>query len=158
MTNSLPPWDDDQAMFDWVDRILNDEEITLYQSRNQSDDTNLRAKVAALVERDRDAADIEAAWKGDIEPLRKKYPRLAPFLALPPLRKRNAWHKAHQQEPTVADLIAFDVMRIRALWRKHYGRVNRKRGLITAAEIAARRYGLDPSALDKYEHPSGPKK
>jgi hypothetical protein len=151
---TLPAWDDNQAMFDWVDRILTDEDETkLY--RDQGDDTSLKATIAT---RHPYAADMEAAWNGDLGPLRRRYPHLTAFLSLPPLRKRKARRKAHQPDPTPADMVAFDVMRIRALWRKHYGRVNRKRGLITAAEIAVQRYGLDPSAIDQYEHPSGPKK
>jgi hypothetical protein len=147
---ALPPWDDDQAMYRWVDRILDDEDTANYNQGHEGCKPHTLQFDPSIL----NASVIEAAWMGDIGPLRKMYPQLVPFLALPPVRARNAWRKSH--ELTVTAMLAINVKRINAIWKKHYGHVNRRRGLMTAVEIASRRFGFDASAIDQYQHPSGP--
>jgi hypothetical protein len=91
-----------------------------------------------------DALALQAAEQGDIRPLRKKYPHLAPFLHLPKLKRGE-----HFKEPAKIWLrhAREDVQRIRAIWRKHFGKVNRPRGELTAEEIAAERWNLTPDEV-----------
>jgi hypothetical protein len=135
---------DREAMYRFVDRILDDEDIAFYnRKRDYRTDSDLIAYFAA----NPDGAEIEAAWRGDIEPLRAKYPKLAPFLAVPALRARNERDKAWQ---TGNARIASYVKRIQAIWKLHYGHIKRPEGQLTAPEIAARRLGLDRSAISRY--------
>jgi hypothetical protein len=73
---------------------------------------------------------IEAAWRGDIEPLKKLYPELAPFLVA---RKRM---KVRQLDPVT--LVAWDVARIRTHWKNHPDK--KIQGGTAAVEIAIARW------------------
>lgn len=152
-----------EAMYRWVVQSLDEEDDAVYTLTGTIDE-------AASNE-----PEIEAAWKGNIEPLRRKYPHHAPFLVLPSVRARKAWLKEYDRELTLVNLIKSDVERIKDLWKKHYdGRVNRPLGQLKAIEIAARRL-LDIAArrlsddrlleqarsemdraINRIEHPSGP--
>jgi hypothetical protein len=121
---------------------------------------------------DDDARRIYAAEHGDIEPLKQKYPHLAPYLCLPK-RKRGVrffkpehpWWQydnpflalghALQAEDKVQCALD-DVKRIRAIWRKEYGRYNRS-DLISAEQIAANRWGVDVEDIfTAQRHPKKP--
>jgi len=86
---------------------------------------------------------IARADHGDVEPLRKLFPQIpVRFIRLPP-RKRPMPYK---YDPT-GDAVK-DVRRIRALWKQHFGRVNRARvDLVTAEQIAADRCEVHISSV-----------
>ena len=90
----------------------------------------------------------EQAEQGNLEPLRKQYPELVQFLNRP-RRKRGQRFK---KKPPTDHLRALhcrleearsELPRIRAFWKKHYGKTNRPKGQLTAEEIVAERWDLD---------------
>jgi hypothetical protein len=84
---------------------------------------------------------IDQAEHGDIEPLRRHFPRLAPYLHLPK-RKRGQRFLRDQSNPVRGAVN--DVTRIRAIWKKHFGRKTRpKTDLVSAEQIAADRWEVD---------------
>jgi hypothetical protein len=91
-----------------------------------------------------------AIEEGDIEALRRLHPRLARFLNLPPQRgrpkkiDRDPWSR----QKRLADAIA-ELPRIRAIWEKNYGRSRRPPNAITAAQIAAERWGVSEDDLKR---------
>lgn len=89
--------------------------------------------------------ETEAAEKnGDIEPLRRKLPHLAKFLQLPkqlPGVRRTRLEKLRRDTAVMGAIN--DAKRIRALWKLHYNKKNRRVGDVTAEEIAAARWGID---------------
>jgi hypothetical protein len=97
------------------------------------------------------ASEVEAAWRGDIGPLQRRFPLLKDFLVAPPKRKRMRLPKT--------DLVQFaanDEKRIRALWQAKLGRKNRlKDDPISARGIAARRWGVDEEDIARRLKPSG---
>jgi hypothetical protein len=160
---TLPPWiatnqREREEMYRWVDQILDDDE-TIDRILDETGDLMPRLninKVTPPPPQRPDAAEMDAAWRdGNIEPLCKKYPHLTLLLKPPSKRKRNLWR--NERELTDVDLIAFEVKLIEAIWKKHYGHIRRPRGQLTAVDIVVRRLGLDQSARDRYEHPSGKK-
>jgi hypothetical protein len=74
---------------------------------------------------------IHAAWGGDIEPLKKLYPELEPFLVA---RKRL------KNKPPLdpLTLVAWDVRRIRIHWKNHPDK--KIQGAMAAIEIAIARW------------------
>jgi hypothetical protein len=101
-----------------------------------------------------DELEVLEAEKGNIEPLRAKYPRLARFLHLPRRRRgerylpdKNVIAQSYEMPGgRVVDglgltLATYDTAVIRELWRVHYMR--RPQGYATAEEIAARRHDVD---------------
>lgn len=136
-----------------LDRLDQEEEHSFFTSR-----ANM---VNFGVQQHRDPLEwaIRYAWRGDIEPLQKLYPKLAPFL--------RARKRLKQKVPRIDDvtLVAKDVKRIRDLWKKHPDK--RIYSATAAAEIAIARWD-DKS--DEYKNevtidtvearlkPSGPKK
>jgi hypothetical protein len=147
----LPDWDakpDD--MEKWVIEQLN--------ALPYGDEGGPASEVEFTWMNDDDARRIAAAEHGDIEPLREKYPHLAPYL-FTPKRKRGArffrpddpWWRddnpflAYGRAITVSPVqcAVDDVRRIRALWRKAYSRFKRASSLISAEEIAANRWGVN---------------
>ena len=85
-------------------------------------------------------AMVQADADISIEPLRQAFPELARFLQLP---KRGDGKRGEQRGYNPVKGAARDVKRIRALWRKHYGNKRRKRGDLSAEDIAAARWGLE---------------
>jgi hypothetical protein len=54
-------------------------------------------------------------------------------------------------DTTILELASTDVRRLKEMWRRAYGRVNRgERNGPTAVAIAAHRAGLSPETLAKY--------
>jgi hypothetical protein len=94
---------------------------------------------------------VNAAWTGNMKPLRQFYPDLAPFLQ-PPRPGRGKWQRhvslTHAENPkdkrhlawAIAQAIA-DVRRIRTIWKTNYGRWKRPDHL--AEEIAAKLWDVD---------------
>ena len=131
--NTLPPWSgNDEAMYRWCDEMLQ-EQIEKELSANATKFPTWEALMAD------EAIALHMARDGQLEPLRKLYPHLAPFLH-PPSKRGKYRRDETQLKRAALDL----VKRVKALWRIHYGR--RKRGSgdgISANEIAARYLGLD---------------
>ena len=90
------------------------------------------------------ASELYAAEKGDIEPLRKKLPKLAKFLHLPPEPKRKQGQRAtgsFYSVPKRAQLAADLVPKIRKLWEETYQKKVRKQEP-SAEDIAAHIYSV----------------
>jgi len=129
----LPSWHDNGAMKAWVNTMLD-----RMNGVRWFEECLVHIPPEILTEKAERRA-IEEAEHGNIEPLRNAHPHLASFLHLPQ-RKRG------QRFPKVNDKLmraVADVSRIRGLWKRHFGRVKRQRGELSAEEIAAERYKLD---------------
>jgi hypothetical protein len=125
MTDKPPPWTASEAMVRWMHRKLDERQAEMMRPTGNS------AKHSAWLKAD--GPEIYYAEHGEIEPLRKKYPRLAPFLfALEP--KNPA--KATRDDAIATAVWAYKC--IPEIWQKEYGRKNRRRGQVGALEIAAR--------------------
>jgi hypothetical protein len=129
----LPKWHDNNAMKAWVNTMLDRmDDVSWFE------ECLVPMPPAEITERAERRA-IEEAGHGSIEPLRNAHPHLASFLHLPQ-RKRG------QRFPKVNDKLmraVADVSRIRNLWRRHFGRVKRRHGELSAEEIAAEGHKLD---------------
>jgi hypothetical protein len=92
-----------------------------------------------------DAAVIEAARHGDLEPARKKYPELAEadMLKLPDQPRGKTFPKLRGRTPHEVDLTeaVWDAAKIRAIWKREYPR--RPRDYDSPEAMAARRWGVD---------------
>jgi hypothetical protein len=125
----LPPWSarnerERQQMFEWVCAKLQE--------------ARANGAGAPLIDfLKSDAPAILAAWQGDVQPLRARYPHLAPFLD-PPKRKRGQYNR---KLPSAAVQQAVeDVKAIRRIWKKHYpGKTRHAGDGLSAIQIAARR-------------------
>lgn len=106
-----------------------------------------------------EAAAVEAAEQGNIEPLRLMFPRHAKFINFPKNKnvKKGEGMKKRQPAPFKGDIVdpfadprfrraaaRDDAARIRAMWKKYYDKVQRPThlGLVTAEKIAADRWGI----------------
>jgi hypothetical protein len=101
-----------------------------------------------------DAFEIMAAHFGDYEPLRKRYPNLAPFLN-PPRLGRGKYPRKLKDRPSAVVGAAAYVRGIRAALRKLY---EGRRPPFTAPEVAAEIWGCDLDALEAFMKPSGKRK
>ena len=130
----LPDPFDNVGMRRWVFRTLAAEDDDLATAQNvQKARELLRSKKFAL----------EQADKGDVEPLRRKYPDLAKFIH-PPKRKRGQ----RDFQPNDGLQVGIQIVRrIRKLWRENYGTDRRKVGQVTAIELAAEYCGVDHGQL-----------
>jgi hypothetical protein len=95
-----------------------------------------------------EALALEEAESKNLEPLRRLHPDHARFINRPPLAKRSDHfkkainHDLLTPEDRLQEALA-ELPRIRAIWKKHYpGRSNSRSGELTAAKIAAERWGL----------------
>jgi hypothetical protein len=147
MMQKLPPWEAKTAaaraaMERWANAQLDIELETEIKATNQ-DCESREAFLRWLTET---GPQIDAAERGNIQPLREKYAHIAKFIHLPPLGRGKKRKKPFKFEPLEAAVQ--DVTRIRGLWRKHYGRVKRgERNPPTAEAISARRWGVDEEAV-----------
>jgi hypothetical protein len=83
---------------------------------------------------------LDAAATGDLEPLRAKYPELAPYLHP---RKRGRGERGFQRD-WVVEAAVDDVFFIRELWARQFGRFKRGRDTPPSAEeIAAHFWNID---------------
>jgi hypothetical protein len=136
----LPRWKsrndrDKVLMTQWVHRQL---ETQIEEDLRSIDPGHFRAWLA-----DHGPQHAEALNK-NIEPLkallRSQHPTLAKFADLlrPLARKRGQKKVDLRPKFDVAGVACRDLIpRIRAIWKKHYGKVNRPKGDLTAMEIAA---------------------
>lgn len=104
----------------------------------------------------------EAALEEDLEPLKKllreQYPKLVRFeIFLKPLDRRHGLKDADVKARFDRAAVALRdyAPRIRALWKKHYGKVNRPKGDITAIEIAAQYVGVPAHKLERKRRKGG---
>jgi hypothetical protein len=93
--------DDRQQKIDWVNSKLDQQDEQGFSAPDHRLRSDEIAKLSA----------IQAAWQNDIEPLKKLYPDLAPFL-----RPRKRMKKLPLDPLTV---VAWDVRRIRTHWKNH---------------------------------------
>jgi hypothetical protein len=132
-----------QWMIDWtIDQVhdVSEREFIEHQSRDRTEEK--------LDKYFNDVAIAEADY-GDIEPLRQRYPQLARFLFAPIKRKKRP--KGDKVAMAVAVLPY-----IREIWKREYGRWKRPRGEVSAIEVAAVLWGVDPADIEKRLKPSGP--
>ena len=97
---------------------------------------------------------LEAAQRGNVEPLRNLYPQIARFINPPKLRRGEHFKKNNQpgstDDPRLWLACAIeDAAQIRAISQSHYGRKNRPRGEATAEKIAADRWDLTEDEVRK---------
>lgn len=99
-------------------------------------------------------AMIERARRGDVEDLKLAHPDIAELIRPPPLDGQGKRHPPPRRLDAV-DLAILDASAIRALWREHYGRVNRPKGdLNTPEDIAADRWDVTIEAIEsRKSHP-----
>jgi hypothetical protein len=93
---------------------------------------------------------LQQAEQGNPEPLRKQYPRLARFINPPRLKRGEHFKKPptdHLAPHCRLKEALFELPRVRAFWKKHYGKTNRPEGQLTAEEIVAERWGLDEDEI-----------
>jgi hypothetical protein len=137
----LPQWEcqtpsDAKAMTDWVNNELDRLETIRQRFLNCGDETPLPDGDAGWLEY---MAVKKFDENGDIKPLQEMFPVLAELLLqVRPKRKRGQPIKDRIIGPVME--AAIDVKNIRVLWKKYYGKSNRRKGdLITAEQIAADR-------------------
>jgi hypothetical protein len=125
------------------------------QSEPLGDDEKARRKDRGLAKTRewQEELALQQAEQGNLEPLRKQYPRLARFINLPKLsgpgkhfKKKPPTHRAPHCRLEEA---LFELPRVRAFWKKHYGKTNRPKGQLTAEEIVAERWGLAEKEIYK---------
>ena len=101
----------------------------------------------------REERALQQAEQGNLEPLRKQYPGLARFINRPRLKRGEHFKKKPPTDHlTPHDRLKealFELPRVRAFWKKHYGKTNRPQGQLTAEEIVAERWGLAEEEIYK---------
>jgi hypothetical protein len=126
------------------------------QSEPLGDDEKARRKDRGLAKTRewQEELALQEAEQGNLEPLRKQYPRLARFINLPKLSKpgKHFKKKPPTDRLTPHDRLKealFELPRVRAFWKKHYGMTNRPQGQLTAEEIVAERWDLTEKEIYK---------
>ena len=127
-----------QAMIDFVDWHLCDQLPEPDLTPNPPD--VYKQHLDWLTELNKDRPEIEAAERGDIEPLRKKFPHLAKFLHLPPHPKHK--RKTNYLPIERARRAVEDIPRVTALWEKFYKKKVRRFEPSTV-EIVANLWGVE---------------
>jgi hypothetical protein len=102
----------------------------------------------------REERALQQAEQGNLEPLRKQYPGLARFINLPKLSKPGEHFKKKPSTDHLAprcrlEEALFELPRVRAFWKKHYGKTNTPKGQLTAEEIVAVRWDLNEEEVYK---------
>jgi hypothetical protein len=126
------------------------------QSEPLGDDEKARRKDRGLAKTRewQEELALQEAEQGNLEPLRKQYPGLAWFINLPRLSKpgKHFKKKPPTDRLTPHDRLKealFELPRVRAFWKKHYGKTNRPQGQLTAEEIVAERWDLTEKEIYK---------
>jgi hypothetical protein len=136
---NLPRWSgDDWGMFRWLEDMLDDLLVKgLHGNKEGWSAQELHLWRASLPD-----PAIEAAWSGNMEPLRRRHPELAPFLCPAKLRRGDKRPKLNNksERETLLSYAAGDVERIRRLWKIHYGKWKRRQGQTSAEAFAAMRW------------------
>jgi hypothetical protein len=151
----LPPWSgDDEAMLRWLNDILDQR---LWE---EQDVKSMTAEQYAVWRTSLIDPAMAAAWSGDMEPLRKRFPKLEPFLHPAKLRRGDKRPKRKCTRETFLHWAAEDVDRIRELWQLHYGRKKRRRGQTSAETFAGKRWSegsfvFDGDDVARAHKPSG---
>jgi hypothetical protein len=132
-----PAWTgDDEAMYRWCFAMLEKE----LEEKDVHDEEWIRennAYVRACV----------AFQQGNPAPMRELYPHLAEFIHPPPPQRGQ-----HRRPETQTKEFALDlVKRVNALWRKHYGRGQRRQSDgIGAIAIVSRYLDLDETKVGEW--------
>jgi hypothetical protein len=158
MTNTKPPpWNASEAvMTKWVIENLRFDPYHPGVMQDIEDLENMEEGGLAYVIR-------RAEQHKDIAPLREKLCELLPKLAKTPVQakdlkyiaehffvdlpKRRVGRKYPLEDDAVGNAI-YDSKLITALWQQHYGKSRRRRGLVTADEIAAKRRGVTVTKMN----------
>jgi hypothetical protein len=148
------PWEPDKDASDATK--ARDRRRMIRRLREILDDIDICDLAAA----NRDNVEATEAWfkaygpqlrafeHGDVEPLRRALPGIAKAINLPRRADRSKWPKPRRQD--CIDGAARDVRRIRALWKKHYGHVQRPRGDdLRAEQIAADLWGVTIDDIER---------
>jgi hypothetical protein len=149
MTDKPPKWDDNDAMVPWMHRKLDER-----QAAEASGHRRTAQEYHAWLEAD--GPEIYYAEHGNVEPLRTKYPNLAPFLHAPTKRKQK-----NELKTDAISTAVWAVGQISKIWREEYKlkkRPYRSRAQISAVEIAALWIEVDPEDIKTRMHPRGKKK
>jgi len=148
----LPGWNDRDAMKAWLNNMLNRvgyaDAIEAYVAAVHLPESERKAVARAkspwlFTQEDHYDNPLRAAEESNIEPLREMYPHLEDYLNLP---KRKRGQRYLMSNENLISAVS-DVPRIRDLWKKHFGRVKRRCGELSAEEIAAKRWGVDEDAV-----------
>ncbi len=150
--SKLPPWQahnerEWEEMYRWV--------VGKIQETREN-----RKGVPLLDWFESDDAAILAAWQGNMQPLRVKYPHLAPFLH-PPKRGKGKHLRPHPGD-ALLQAVEDAAKLIPQIWEKYFpGKVRHKEDGPSALDIAARLHGFSrPNEIAKLERrvtkPSGP--
>lgn len=141
----LPDWNGPpEKLVQWTNHML--DAMTVYDD-DKHDFSRLRYGYPV----EADASAIKQAERGNIEPLRARYPHLKQFLFPPKLKKGQRF----PPDPfwvygtsLAARMAIDDVWRIRMLWKHYFKKQNRPRGNdCTAVGIAAKRNGISVDVL-----------
>ena len=150
MTDKLPKRNDGEAMVRWMHRKLDE----LQQAEHNEGKGSAARSARGSAWLKADGPEIESAEWGDIEPLRKKYPRLAPFLVALTKSERKKHTKATRDDAIATAVWAYKA--IPAIFKEHDVRNNRRRGEISTLEIAARWMNVAQKDILTRMNKSGP--
>ena len=125
----LPPWiahdeREREAMERWVNQELN----------------KIRVRQFTHVPLTADNLVKLATHHGNLQPLRARFPSLH-------IRMRGRGKHRRVERKWAIDQAVEDVERIRALWLEHYKCWKRPKDQLSAEEIAARRWEVDPQVV-----------
>jgi hypothetical protein len=166
---------DNLLMFEWLNPKLEKLGEQAINGDIEDDEADFEYEYAFMPPEETDIADainsgIEDAEHGEIEPLRRalveltKNPKITRFINLPKRPTRARWpvHPARREifDPDDDDELRFcrsecirwaadDVVRIRRLWRKHFGKKRRRSSDgWSAVALAARRWDVSESQIE----------
>jgi hypothetical protein len=164
---ALPRWQarnerEQKAMIDWACYQL--DELAEARDRATSKHSAEQVKAARDSIAARDPA-IEAAWRRNMAPLRKRHPELAPFLFPPKGTRGIRFPKPvlidssnTERRPTHRVLdAAWAVEQLRdVIWPKHFGKKNRHQDDGPSAEqIVAKWMRVSVADIKRWTKPSG---
>jgi hypothetical protein len=151
-------------MFKWVcsrlDDWIEEREWRGTHADEDFDETADQAVEAECAETDVDAA-LRVAERGNIEPLRRLFPRIARFINLPKREDRSTWTdqtkrlwrdplnrtpRDHLDRTERVELAAAEAIIVRVIWQRHYHQSNQLRDVVnsqwTPEQIVAERWDV----------------